>query len=43
MVDKKRTRKQHAYYRVYLLNAADHIFLGEGIELTAMLRRSWLR
>ena len=21
-----------AYYRVYLLDAADHIFLGEGIE-----------
>jgi hypothetical protein len=21
-----------AYYRVYLLNTADHIFLGEGIE-----------
>ena len=21
-----------AYYRVYLLNAADHVFFGEGIE-----------
>jgi hypothetical protein len=32
MADKNPPGDKMAYYRVYLLNAADHIFAGEGIE-----------